>query len=374
MVLIMNIPEFNTLYALSSNNKIKCWGIEVKYEPDTDRVFIETTHGYVDSNLVTTINEVKSGKNIGKVNETTKLEQAILEATSAWNKKKDKGYSESLADNSNLLLPMLAHDYFKRGKDINFPCYVQPKLNGVRMLSYKINNEIVLYSRNGKLFNSLQHISSQLFDLLDERKYLDGEIYNPDLDLQDIVSILKSEKEDRGRDKLQYWIYDFPNDKPFNYRLQSLQELQSKLPTDGSIQIVPTYDCIDSENIRSYFSTFITEGNEGLILRNSEGLYSFNHRSKDLQKYKEFQSDEFEIIDVIGGEIGKSEEDCAIFVCKTSSGSSFNVRPKGSRQSRRDCLKDRESIIGKLLTVKYFEYTPDQIPFHPVGETIRDYE
>lgn len=370
----MNIPNFPILYAYSSKGKTKCWSIKVDHQLDTEQVFIETTHGYIDSNLVTTINEVKSGKNLGKANETTKLEQAINDATSAWTKKKDKGYSETVERSNAIQLPMLAHDYFKRGKDIVFPCYVQPKLNGVRMLAYKANGVVTLYSRGGKKFTTLTHIANKLTTLLNEGEYLDGEVYSPNLDLQDIVSILKCEKEDRGRKRLQYWVYDFPNDKPFESRLASLQAKQSNFPHDNSIQLVPTHYCLTSASVKDYFKDFIKQGNEGLILRNANGLYSYNHRSKDLQKYKEFQTDEFEIVEVIGGEEGKAEEDCAIFVCKTNNGAVFNARPKGSRETRTQWLINKDNLIGKLLTVKYFEYTPDGIPFHPVGEAIRDYE
>lgn len=367
--------QFPPLYATSSNGKTKYWEVKV-YEINPDApVYIETTHGYVDSQLVENITEIKSGKNLGKKNATTKWDQAIAQATSLWQKKKDKGYSESLASNNTIKLPMLAHDYFKRGKDITFPCYVQPKLNGVRMLAYRDGEDIILYSRGGKVFNTLNHISDQLKPIMQDGQYLDGELYNDDLDLQEIVSIVKCEKEDRGRDKLEYWIYDVPNELIFGDRLQQLLDLQSLLPEESNLVILNTYLCGNIEQVKHYFKLFIGMGKEGLMLRNKHGLYKDSHRSADLQKYKEFQSEEFEIIDVIGGENGKAEQNCAIFICKTKEGIQFHARPKGSRETRIEWLNDRQNLIGKLLTVKYFDYTPGSgVPFHPVGEAIRDYE
>jgi hypothetical protein len=37
-------------------------------------------------------------------------------------------------------------------------------------------------------------------------------------------------------------------------------------------------------------------------------------------------------------------------------------------------LSDAPNLIGKSLTVRYFEMTDDNIPRFPVGVSIRDYE
>ena len=50
------------------------------------------------------------------------------------------------------------------------------------------------------------------------------------------------------------------------------------------------------------------------------------------------------------------------------------MRPKGTYAQRSEWLKNIDTLIGKLLTVKYAELTPDGVPFHPTGECIRDYE
>jgi hypothetical protein len=63
-----------------------------------------------------------------------------------------------------------------------------------------------------------------------------------------------------------------------------------------------------------------------------------------------------------------------VFICKTKAGQEFSVRPKGTHAQRSEWLKNIDSLIGKELTVKYAELTPDGIPFHPTGECIRDYE
>ena len=41
---------------------------------------------------------------------------------------------------------------------------------------------------------------------------------------------------------------------------------------------------------------FVSDGYEGIIIRNLEGGYKKKHRSKDLQKWKFFEDDEYEIV------------------------------------------------------------------------------
>jgi DNA ligase-1 len=374
------LNTFPTLYSLSSNNKIKCWSITLYHKSNS--VVIETNHGYAGGALVSNFKEIDSGKNIGKSNETSIVQQANLEALAMWNKKKDKGYNTASSDKtvSSVPLPMLAHDFFKRGKDIKFPCYVQPKLNGIRMIAHKISEDkVIMYSRNGKLFNTLDHLTTGLLSLLKVGEYIDGEIYNHQLDLQTIVSILKCEKEDRGRDTLEYHFYDYPNSTlSFKERYKYILGKQMLILNDSQLYrnllLVMTIEVNNYQEIKDLHKMFITIGFEGIMIRNAEGEYNFGHRSANLQKYKHFQTDEFIIVDVVGGEKGKSEENCAIFVCKTEDDKIFNVRPKGAKEDRITILENKESFIGELLTVKYFDLTPDGIPFHPVGESTRNYE
>lgn len=378
----MSPTQFQTyepLYAIASNGKTKYWQIEVKQVTNEDPVLIETKHGYLNGNLASNITVIRKGKNIGKANETTPWEQALLQAKSSWDKKLTQGYATSISEPSKIKLPMLAHDYFKRGNAITYPCYVQPKLNGVRMVAYKSAEGISLYSRNGKPFTTLDHLLPQLDQVMKVDEYLDGELYNPELDLQEIVSLVKNISEDNGRASLQYWVYDtLIENLPYCDRINRLTQIKANCDVGAAsnIVIVDTYTVEDANKVKDLHFSFVAQGMEGLMLRNTMGLYQCNHRSVELQKYKKFQSDEFLIIDVIGGEEGKAEQDAAIFVCETKAGIKFNVRPKGGRDIRKQWLLDKANIIGKYLTVKYFDYTPGEasVPFHPVGESIRDYE
>ena len=89
---------------------------------------------------------VCTGKNIGRANETSPEEQAILEGKAKCQLKKDKGYFETIeeAQTEVVFLPMLAKD--GRKVKIKYPCDAQPKLDGVRCMAKDGN----LMSRGGK--------------------------------------------------------------------------------------------------------------------------------------------------------------------------------------------------------------------------------
>ena len=116
--------EFPILYGKPSNStKIKQWTVSVI--DNKDHCVIKRVHGYLDHKLTESLKTISSGKNIGKKNETTILEQAISEAKYLHNKQLQSGYvlDKNNLDSSDLFLPMLAHDYKIRNKDITFPLF-----------------------------------------------------------------------------------------------------------------------------------------------------------------------------------------------------------------------------------------------------------
>src|ERR1035437_1261890 len=80
-----------TLFKRTSTGAIQEWSIGV--EKNT----IITIHGQTDGKKQTTHDVIKEGKNIGRSNETTPAEQALMEATSKWEGKIKKGYVEDVS-------------------------------------------------------------------------------------------------------------------------------------------------------------------------------------------------------------------------------------------------------------------------------------
>ena len=375
---------FPKLYGLPSNGKkIKEWSILVSKEGNS--AFIKRIHGYTDCKMQETIKEISKGKNIGKKNETTPFQQASNEAQSLWKKQIDSGYVENV-DKLQLnekILPMLAHDFHKREKDITFPCFAQPKLDGVRLLA-KINSptEIVFLSRTGKEMTTLNHIDLELKIIINKLPeqyfpfFIDGELFTFDLPFEEISGLFRKIDKDEKMKMLQFHIFDIFKDNTtvFSDRLIILNQFKTIIDKikSNSLIIVDTIECESKEEISDIHGKYMLAQYEGLILRNKLGVYKSNYRSKDLQKYKEFFDDEFEITGAQSG-VGL-EQDCAIFTCKNKTGHEFAVRPRGTRELRKEYLKNIKNIIGKQLTVRYQNLSESGIVRFGVGIAIRDYE
>lgn len=365
----MKTKKFPTLYAKASTGKVKIWDISAQETASGAEVI--TRYGYVDSDKIQeTRVKVKYGKNIGRSNETTPFEQACLEAESKWKKKQDKKYTQDPSGESDILLPMLAHDYKKRGHHIEWPAFVQPKLNGVRCLATKVDSGSVRFtSRGGKEFATLDHLAEPILRSLRKGETLDGELFTEELSFQEIVSAIRREKtENPNTPKIQYWVYDIVLDKvPFVGRQMALEK---KVPQEAPLVLVETWDVTCEEAMFRAHAGFIERGFEGTIIRNRKGLYRKDFRSPDLQKYKSFMDEEFEII---GGKEGVGlAEGTITWTCITEEGKEFDVRPRGTLEQRKYWWENLDKFIGKKLTVRYQNRSDDNIPIFPVGVGIRE--
>lgn len=376
---------FPVLYGTSSAGKIKVFEVSVDGTPQKATMLMR--HGYEGGKMAEARREYTKGLNIGKKNETTAFEQAVSEARSKWNKKKDEGYSETkrALKMRKLILPMLAKTYsdIKNGKEkgykkyIKFPCYVQPKLDGVRCISDSGNSiecasGVNHFTRGGKKFTVVEHLDGDSWMLVSRAGGLiDGEIYNHnEISFQDICSAVK--KRNHNTPKLKYYIYDLAIEGiPFERRNQMLKDA-FKDHKFNHVVLVPTYEAKNEEEIIAYHEQFVKDGYEGIIIRNKDGVYTFKHRSKDLQKWKNFHDDEFE---VIGGKEATGEDaGTIVFILKTKDGKEFECRPRGSREQRREWFQNLKSLISKKLTVRFQGISDEGIPRFPVGICIRDYE
>lgn len=263
--------------------------------------------------------------------------------------------------------PMLATKYNKA--QVKFPCFVQPKYDGVRCLLYEDGDGFIhLESRGGKEYNV-----PQIKEWAEHhRSYLplDGEIYShKDLTFQQICSAVKCKTE--LTDKLKMVVYDKPvKGQGF---LNRFVKLKCEIPADRTIWPVyrsKTYLCYSEEQIKELHDKFVKQGYEGAIIRNIghgyvEGL------SNDLMKLKVFDTTEFEVVDVL--EAGGNDAGTAIFVLRAEK-FNFCARPTGSKELRAKYLKERGKLIGKKATIQHQGYTDAMVPRFPVMLNIRDYE
>jgi len=370
----MQVVFDETLYGITKTGATYVWHILVKDIDGLGNIFI--ARGLIDGKRHVTTEVIDKGKNLGKVNATTPVSQAIFNAESKRNKKLDSGYDYTIEGSrtkfNDTLKPMLALSYDKHKKKIVYPCYTQPKLDGIRCLARRVGNVVTLYSRKGKVLDLVPHINEALLGALEDGDCADGELYTYGWDFQKIISAIK--KTNENTTGIQYWVYDFPNmknrDEPFSERFSLEKRERLSRIRDGCLVPVETPQVETEEKLMMYEDRYIKRGFEGSMARNADSKYLFGYRSKDLLKVKRFLDEEYKIVGFTHGV--SIEKECLIFVCETPEGETFSVRPIGTHEERKEMYKKGDTYIGRLLTVKYQELSNDGVPRFPVGLHIRE--
>ena len=430
-------PDYHTLveslpvlYGTEKNGKTRVWVAKIYLKGKSKSAqaqaeapaFATIQHGQLDGKLQLTIREYTEGKNIGKKNETTPLQQCISETKRKWTDKHEKeSYQETNPDveadaeadhpahqqHTKKYFPMLAHTFEptttttttlapSKKNNIAFPCFVQPKLDGLRCIMYRnpITGELLCQSRTGSYFETMDHIKTSLAPVFTKHPnaIFDGELYTTEIPFEELAGLIKKKKlspDDKDRLRaIEYHIYDIVDEtKPFDERHAMIRKIfaqnaasrmasphvHATTPSDHLpqfIRLVPTTEAKTPTDFKAQFGEFIEGGYEGIMLRNKKGMYRCNYRSHDLQKYKEFLEDEFLIVGFTQG-LGR-DKGTIIWVCVTKEGKEFSVRPRGTMEHRRKLFQTGEKYVGKKLTIIYQELTEEGKPRFPVGKDVRD--
>lgn len=374
--IIDNMKQLSTLFSRTSNGAIQQWQIVVE-----DNTFY-TVEGIKDGKMTKSIPTICEGKNIGRANETSGIEQAEKEAKSRWKKKLDSGYFEDInnIDQEKFTEPMLAKN-FEDDFNNKYPVWCQPKLDGMRCVCRKDG----MWSRNGKQIISAPHIRKTLDKFFEQHPdgILDGELYCDKLanDFNKIISLVKKTKPEaadltESEKIIQYHVYDYISRGELNFEERNkilLADLGKAgvMKPDSCIRYVATYKCDNKEKLDEYYGDFVGAGYEGQMIRLDK---PYEHkRTKVLLKRKEFKDAEYEIVEVVEG-VGNRSGTAGFMTLKMKDGRIFKSNIKGSFDYLKQLLVDRKSLVSKMVTVKFFCLTPDGIPRFPYVIAVRDYE
>lgn len=384
----MNLPATNlqpeirfeqTLYKVHSTGKVGSWTVQTLLNHDDTATNIFTSVKVLGGKGVETRNNITKGKNVGRSNETTPIMQATFEAESKVKKKLDQGYlteqpeEGAVAKNSlGLSIPMKAQP-IEKVTAWEYPVLVQPKMDGHRLLATVQDDKVVLYSRGGK-YVTIKHISSRLQGLYDSGTWdgttLDGEVYCHGETLQAISSLVKRPQPDS--EKLEYHIYDMIKPVPYRGRYERLVQIlgTNDFPV---LTHTATHFVNDEETLNKYHAAFLEAGYEGTMVRQGDAGYEEGKRSKSLMKKKDFQDAEFLIVDLTEGKPNERlGTRVGLYHCKTSDGKEFTVTAPGKAPEKHEHAVNGHKNIGKAMTVKFFNYTPEGVPFLPVALRVRE--
>lgn len=199
---------------------------------------------------------------------------------------------------------MLASQFDQKLADkFEFPGYAQIKLDGMRCSAVIENGAVTLYSRNGKPLDVLGALEPAILSMGFNNAVLDGELlvlnkeFNP-VDRKTGNGILnkavKGTINKREAESIQFVLFDliplqdFRKEiciVPYKQRFETLGNAFMERSLAPKLKLVTSWIVTSNSATDQAFSWAIEAGEEGIILKNPEGVWE-NKRTKTQIKYK----------------------------------------------------------------------------------------
>ena len=283
---------------------------------------------------------------------------------------KESKFEVALAENLNKA---------KNVDPIDGTYFVSRKLDGVRCICYISktfeDTKITFVSRQGKTFTTLSNLVDPILKFIEDNDYmmgdwvLDGEICIMDEDGNENFHGLMKEvtRKNHTIENPRYNVFDLltltefdglATSTNFSDRLRLLQSLNE----NDNVKVLEQERVTSQEILDSWTTKAKENGWEGCMLR-KDAPYK-RGRSKDLLKIKGMQDAEYEVVGVETGkatynEGGHKEFDVASALYIKHKDNIVKVGSGLSKEQRLRWFSNPEEIIGKTITVQYFEETQD---------------
>ena len=248
--------------------------------------------------------------------------------------------------------------------------YVSRKLDGVRcIVVIDENGKVTSFSRQGKIFETLGKIEEFFSSYKVRDIVFDGEICMVDeKGDEDFQSIMKEiRRKDHTIQNVKYKIFDCLSLTEF-YNQRSIRKLSERLATishfDSIVEYLPQERIRDIKHFQEWIDMANEGGWEGVMLRKNVGYKG--KRSKDLLKAKKFHDAEYVVEGITFGPIRRLVEGQEVTETMTSQimikhrGFEVGVGSGFSMEQRMEFHQDPSKIVGKTITVQYFEETYNQ--------------
>lgn len=283
---------------------------------------------------------------------------------------KESKFEVALAENLNKV----------KGVDpIDGTYFVSRKLDGVRCICYISktfeDTKITFVSRQGKTFTTLSNLVDPILKFIEDNDYmmgdwvLDGEICIMDEDGNENFHGLMKEvtRKNHTIENPRYNVFDLltltefdglATSTNFSDRLRLLRSLND----NNNVKVLEQERVTSQEVLDSWTTKAKENGWEGCMLR--KDVPYKRGRSKDLLKIKGMQDAEYVVVGVETGkatynEGGHKEFDVASALYIKHKDNIVKVGSGLSKEQRLRWFDHPEEIIGKTITVQYFEETQD---------------
>jgi len=289
----------------------------------------------------------------------------------------DKIINKAILDHIPEFSVALADKYYPNIVDWKDGWYVSRKIDGARCIAIVDDNgDTTFYSRTGKSFETLDIVAGGIKALGVSNVVFDGELCLVDEDgNEDFQGIMKQlKKKDHTIPNPSYKIFDMishdefyskkgDTNKTYEHRYNNLREVMSN-NTCVCLSVLGQEQIRDDDHFAEWTKRANDYGWEGLMLR-ANSPYK-GKRSKDLLKYKNFSDAEYEVIDVEMGPFRyvKDGAECeeTMLSCVTVKHKGYDVRVGSgfSIEQRQEFYCNPKKILGKVITVQYFEESKNQ--------------
>jgi DNA ligase-1 len=272
---------------------------------------------------------------------------------------------------------MLAHDGANHEKKITGKKLLEPKLDGVRVVTVinAENKTATMYSRNGKVLENFGHITSAIeanIELFDRSMVLDGEMVS-----SSFQALMKQvhRKSDVQSSDARLMLFDIlplsefqQGESSLGQRRRSnlLKSMKATFDLVGSIDIIPQIEVdLDSYvgelQFKQYNKEAIDAGFEGIMIKDLDATYECKRSAKWL-KMKPFIEVSLEVKNVEEG-TGKNEGRLGALVLEGVDDGlviSVNCGSGFSDSDRNEFWSTRDSLPGQIVEVRADAVTQNQ--------------
>ena len=250
------------------------------------------------------------------------------------------------------------------------------KLDGVRCLIRKEGNKVTAYSRQGNEFTTLQKVLDEVA-LIPGDFVLDGEICLMDKDgNEDFQGIMKQiKRKDHTIENPKYVIFDYLTLEEFANKegTTKLQDRYTSLQTcfkisdltfTNILSLLSQIQITGIDHLSEMIADADANGYEGVMLRKNVGYEG--KRSKNLLKCKKFFDAEYEVLDIEFDSHRVIREGKEVVIPMLANvwiehkGYRVAVGSGWNQEQRIRYQANPEQLLGKTITVQYFEETKNQ--------------
>jgi len=268
---------------------------------------------------------------------------------------------------------MLADDSKKHEKKMTGEVYVEPKLDGVRVITIcdVDKDEVKMFSRNGKELNNFPKILEQFDSMLDqmsESMVFDGEVMSDDFQtlMREIHRKGGAKTDDAVLNLFDCMPLEYFKEGSYPYALNTRKELLQSFQYGPNISIVEFVAMdLDDDDGQKQFADYnrlcIDKGFEGIMVKPITGIYECKRSSLWL-KVKPFIEVSLKVIDTEEG-TGRNAGKLGALVVEGTDMDKFiktNVGSGLTDEDRETFWQAKDKLIGQIVEVRADAITQNQ--------------